>query len=123
MKQLLLVFLGGGMGSALRYIISKYLNANLPYGTFTVNIVGCFIIGFLLTYVSKSNFLSENQILLLTVGLCCCFSTIYAVTFKKFLFLKKVDSLYYIFYTLSSLIIGVLTFFAGIWLFNLLFNS
>ena len=43
MKQLLLVFFGGGLGSVLRFIISKYLNnptSGIPYGTFLVNIFG-----------------------------------------------------------------------------------
>jgi len=42
-KQLLLIFLGGGLGSSLRFLISKglnYENAFIPFGTFTVNILG-----------------------------------------------------------------------------------
>jgi len=116
MKQFLLVFLGGGMGSALRYIISKHLNTNLPYGTFTVNIIGCFIIGFLLTYVSKSNFLSQNHVLLLTAGFCSGFTTFSAFAFENSLFLKQGDTFYFILYTLCSLIIGILAVFAGIWI-------
>lgn len=116
MKQLLLVFLGGGMGSALRYIISKYLNTNLPYGTFTVNIIGCFIVGFLLTYASKNNFLSQNQALLFTTGFCGGFTTFSAFVFENSLFLKQGDTFSSMFYILSSLIVGILAVFAGIWI-------
>ena len=43
MKQVLLVFLGGGIGSALRYMIEKAFSmpsTGLPLGTFSVNIIG-----------------------------------------------------------------------------------
>ncbi len=51
MKQLLLVFLGGGFGSIARYILGKYLNNTtdgIPYGTFAANILGSLLIGFIL---------------------------------------------------------------------------
>ena len=57
-KGAILVFLGGGLGSVCRYLISKALNGrgtNLPWGTFTVNILGSFIIGLLLGIAIKNN--------------------------------------------------------------------
>ncbi|HAI17592.1 MAG TPA: fluoride efflux transporter CrcB, partial [Xanthomarina gelatinilytica] len=48
MKQLLLVFIGGGIGSVLRYVLGKYLNSyqtGIPYGTFIANILGSLLIG------------------------------------------------------------------------------
>ena len=51
MKHLLLVFLGGGLGSVLRYYIGKFLNNTpgaLPYGTLLVNILGSLLIGIIL---------------------------------------------------------------------------
>jgi len=50
MKQLLLVFLGGGTGSIARYLLSKFWNTSstgIPYGTFTANILGRVILHFL----------------------------------------------------------------------------
>ncbi|MDX1326737.1 MAG: CrcB family protein, partial [Arenibacter sp.] len=67
MKQLLLVFLGGGTGSILRYLISKTLNNSIPHfylGTFLVNVLGCLIIGFALGLSARNNLLSPNQALL-----------------------------------------------------------
>ena len=61
MKQLLFVFIGGGFGSVLRYIIGKYLNnpANgIPYGTFTANILGSLLIGIILGLAAKNNTLN-----------------------------------------------------------------
>jgi len=50
-KQLILISLGGGVGSAFRYLTSswimKHFPSTYPLGTCAVNITGCFIIGFL----------------------------------------------------------------------------
>jgi CrcB protein len=52
MTNLLLVGIGGFIGSILRYLASGYVqqaskSIDFPYGTFAVNLMGCFIIGFL----------------------------------------------------------------------------
>src|SRR5690606_8218641 len=116
MKQFLLVFLGGGIGSALRYLIGKYLNHNLPYGTFIVNILGCLLIGFLLSIASKNNNFSENQILLFATGFCGGFTTFSTFALENSLFLKQGDTLNLVLYTTLSFAMGISAVFAGIWL-------
>ena len=69
MKALLLVFLGGGTGSVLRYLVGKVLNSNItgiPYGTFLANILGSLLIGIILGLASKENVLSQNHTLLIS---------------------------------------------------------
>jgi len=69
MKQLLLVFIGGGFGSALRFVIGKYMNSTetgIPWGTFTANILGSLIIGIILGLAAKNDALSSNQTLLIS---------------------------------------------------------
>ena len=48
-KNVLLVALGGGLGSALRFLVQEALHKQIlnfsPYGTFAVNMLGCFLIG------------------------------------------------------------------------------
>ena len=78
MKQVLVVFLGGGFGSVLRYIIGKYLNSvenGIPYGTFAANILGSLLIGVILGLAAKNSALSQNQTLLLATGFCGGFTT------------------------------------------------
>ena len=78
MKQLLLVFIGGGFGSALRFVIGKYMNSTetgIPWGTFTANILGSLIIGIILGLAAKNDALSSNQTLLLATGFCGGFTT------------------------------------------------
>ena len=57
MKSLLLIFLGGGTGSVLRYLLTISIyrqgTTNFPWGTFAVNILGCILIGVFYTLTSR----------------------------------------------------------------------
>lgn len=119
MKQLLIVFVGGGLGSALRYGIGKVMNGLLPtfpYGTFTVNVAGSLLIGILLGLSLKSTTISQNSLLFLAVGFCGGFTTFSAFAYENYAFLKSGDLTNFAMYTLGSLILGFAAVFAGIWL-------
>lgn len=72
MLAIILVAIGGSIGSVLRYLIAKWaaekIDFTLPYGTFIVNIVGCFIIGFFMTIVTERAVVSPYWRLFVTVG-------------------------------------------------------
>ncbi|MDX1278156.1 fluoride efflux transporter CrcB [Oceanihabitans sediminis] len=119
MKQLLLVFLGGGFGSVLRYIIGKYLNSTengIPYGTFLANILGSLLIGCILGYALKNNTLSSNQTLLLATGFCGGFTTFSTFAYENHLFLKTGDFTSFAIYTIASFVLGFLAVFFGMFL-------
>lgn len=67
MTNILLVGIGGFIGSVLRYLASGYVqqimnNNGFPYGTLAVNVIGCFIIGLLSQYgESRGAFSNESQ--------------------------------------------------------------
>jgi CrcB protein len=117
MKQVLLVFLGGGIGSALRYAIGRIFNtssAGYPWGTFSVNIIGSLLIGVFMGIALKNNNLSENQTLLLVTGLCGGFTTFSAFAYENQQFLKEGDLTSFAIYTLGSLSLGILAVFLGL---------
>lgn len=119
MKQLVLVFLGGGFGSVLRYIIGKYLNSaenDIPYGTFAANILGSLLIGVILGLAAKNNTLSQNQTLLLATGFCGGFTTFSTFAYENHVFLKSGDFTSFAIYTIVSFVIGFLAVFAGMYL-------
>lgn len=117
MKQVLLVFLGGGIGSALRYAIGRIFNtssAGYPWGTFSVNIIGSLLIGVFMGIALKNNNISENQTLLLVTGLCGGFTTFSAFAYENQQFLKEGDLTSFAIYTLGSLSLGILAVFLGL---------
>ena len=119
MKNFLLVFIGGGFGSGLRYLIGKYLNSSLggfPIGTFTVNIIGSLLIGLILGYAAKENSLSQNQVLLLATGFCGGFTTFSAFAQENFELLKTGDIMQFSIYTIGSIVVGLIAVFIGIYI-------
>lgn len=119
MKQLLLVFIGGGFGSVLRYIIGKYLNSTqtgIPYGTFAANILGSLLIGIILGLAAKNNSLTQSQTLLLATGFCGGFTTFSTFAYENHIFLKSGDFTSFAIYTIASFVIGFLVVFLGMFL-------
>lgn len=119
MKQLLLVFIGGGFGSVLRFLFGKFLNnseTGIPYGTFLANILGSLFIGIILGYAAKNDALTENHTLLLATGFCGGFTTFSTFAYENHVFLKSGDFTSFAFYTIASFVVGFLAVFAGIYI-------
>ena len=119
MKQVLLVFVGGGVGSALRYLVGTFLNtpvSRFPWGTFSVNVLGSLIIGLLMGVTLKNSSLSENQTLLLITGLCGGFTTFSAFAYENQVFLKDGDFTSFFVYTLGSIGMGLAAVFLGLFI-------
>lgn len=119
MKQLLLVFLGGGLGSVLRYGLVLFFNTNtgnFPYGTFGANVLGSLLIGIIFGLAIKENFISQNTILFFATGFCGGFTTFSAFALENQMLLKSGDFMTFALYTLGSLMLGIASVFLGIWL-------
>ena len=118
MKSFLLVFLGGGLGSSLRYLVTIAMNQYskvLPFGTFTVNIVGCLLIGLILGYAQKDNTLTSNQTLLLVTGFCGGFTTFSAFANENLELIKNGEIFDFSVYSISSIVVGIVAVFIGLY--------
>ena len=119
MKQVLLVFVGGGVGSVLRYVVSKFIktpHSGFPWSTFSVNVLGSLLIGILMGIALKNSSLSENQTLLLITGFCGGFTTFSAFAYENQIFLKEGDLTSFFIYTLGSIGLGLAAVFLGLFI-------
>ncbi|MCW3119964.1 MAG: crcB [Chitinophagaceae bacterium] len=123
-KNILLVSIGGGIGSALRYLCQKWVYQlyplTFPWGTFLVNILGCFLIGVFFAASEKSAVISADWRLFLTTGICGGFTTFSAFAFENMNLLRTGDVSYSLLYAASSVILGIIAVFAGIALIKVL---
>ncbi len=77
--NLLYIAVGGALGAVLRYLAGnaavKYFNPQLPYGTFIINISGCFLMGLLMTLIVDKGLLPPVWRLFLCAGVLGGFTT------------------------------------------------
>lgn len=80
MVKIISLIAGGAVGTLARYGVSrlthKIMGVQLPWGTFAVNILGCFLLGFFaMTHEEKFHFISPHARFMLMVGFCGAFTT------------------------------------------------
>lgn len=110
-KNILLVAIGGGTGSVLRYLTSvltsKYFTSTFPLGTFAVNIVGCLIIGILTGLFYKSSITNPDLKILFITGFCGGFTTFSAFAQENINLIQSNNLVTAIIYTILSVIVGL----------------
>ena len=124
LKNLLIIGSGGFIGSIARYLVSQLnLSVNfhsIPVGTLLVNIIGCFLIGFLSGIADKSMILSTEWRLFLMVGLCGGFTTFSAFANENLMLMHNGQMLAVLLYTALSILLGFLAVYFGYIITNLL---
>jgi len=121
MKIWILVFLGGGVGSLCRYLMSRWISGNFLtnypfFGTLIVNITGCLLIGFFVFYFTESRFGPDslNWRLLLVTGLCGGYTTFSSFSLENMQLIENRQLFTFVTYTFASLLFGFLATYAGI---------
>ncbi len=123
LKNLLIIGSGGFIGSIARYLVSQLnLSVNfhsIPVGTLLVNIIGCFLIGFLSGIADKSMILSTEWRLFLMVGLCGGFTTFSAFANENLMLMHNGQIAAVLLYTAISIFLGFLAVYIGYVITNL----
>jgi CrcB protein len=112
MKHLLIVGLGGCIGSMARYklgglVLHHSLDWRFPLGTFVVNVLGCLVAGILAGFVERHDFFSADTRLLLFTGFLGGFTTFSAFGVETVFLLKRGEVSVAVSYVVLSVIVGL----------------
>ncbi|MEO6489362.1 MAG: fluoride efflux transporter CrcB [Ferruginibacter sp.] len=112
LKNLLIVGLGGGIGSMARYSVSLFISfTDFPTPTFLINITGSLIIGFLFGLGFRDSF--PGWKLFLVIGICGGFTTFSAFSFENLSLLQNGKYFLAFLYISLSVIFGIAAAFLG----------
>ena len=116
-NNILLVGLGGGLGSIARYLCQRWtLRAfphSFPLGTFAVNVIGCFLIGLFWGMTFRTFQSNENWKLFLMTGICGGFTTFSAFTLEGIGLIKEQKPGLFLLYIGGSVVTGLVATYAG----------
>ena len=119
-KSILIVGIGSFIGGALRYTLSTLMKnacgAGFPWGTLTVNLLGCLVFGILFALFGKYSSTSHPWCLLLTTGLCGGFTTFSTFANESMQMLQNGNIGSFAAYVATSVIAGLALVALGYWL-------
>jgi CrcB protein len=120
MRVLVLIFLGGGIGSVMRFSLGKWISSfhshHFPYGTLFVNVLACFILGALVGAADHKQIISPNARLFWTVGFCGGFSTFSTFSSETLTLIQNGFPFSGLVYVLASLLLCLAATYLGLYL-------
>lgn len=116
MKIILAIGTGSFIGGVLRYLLSQMVQTKFlttfPFGTLTVNIIGCFLIGLVFGLTDRGNLTQEWRLFLAT-GLLGGFTTFSAFSIESLSLFRDGQFFYATAYISSSVVVGIIATFIG----------
>ena len=116
--NLLIIALGGALGAVSRFLLgnglSRALGSALPYGTFVINIVGCFAMGLLMTIIVDREMIPAAWRLFLCVGFLGGFTTFSSFGYEALILLTEGRMLAALAYAGGSVVLGLVAAAAGV---------
>ena len=120
MRNLLLVMAGGAIGAGLRWQVGRIaldrLGPAFPWGTWVVNLSGCFLAGLAAGLLLRHGAAGDPLRLLLIVGVLGGYTTFSSFSLEAAFMIQRGQHLAAAAYAVSSLAASVILLFAGLWL-------
>ena len=117
MMEILSVAVGGALGAVCRYLLGNFIGrmsgSALPWGTFAINIIGCFCMGLLMTLIVERGLLPAVWRLFLCVGLLGGFTTFSTFSNDGLMLIKQGFYGLFALYTLLSILLGFFAVLGG----------
>jgi CrcB protein len=117
MQNIFFVFIGGGLGSILRYLLSgaiyRWTNSVFPLGTIAVNTIGCFLIGLMMAGMGGRFIVSPSLRIFLTIGLLGGFTTFSTFSYETIALLKDGEILFSTINIIGSFVVCLAATYAG----------
>lgn len=117
LKNILLVLVGSATGGSLRYITSLMIQSKnstqFPWGTFLINIIGCFVMGMVYAMAARNATTGSDIKLLLATGFCGGFTTFSAFAFENLELFKSGMHMTALMYVILSVTLGILAVVIG----------
>lgn len=115
MNSLFFVFLGGGLGSVVRFLLSKYFTSNFthinPLATLTSNFLATLLLAYLMYFIHDKNPMHIGWKLLTITAFCGGFSTFSTFSFETYELFKMNMPTYALLNVFISLGLGVFIMF------------
>lgn len=119
-KLLLIAGIGSFFGGALRFALSTWMKSSLgtgfPWGTLSVNLIGCLIFGMIFALFHKYGSVSNPWCLFLTTGFCGGFTTFSTFANESMQMLQNGNTYGFVSYMCISLIAGIALIALGYWI-------
>ncbi|HLW06859.1 MAG TPA: fluoride efflux transporter CrcB [Marinilabiliaceae bacterium] len=117
-RTLILVGLGGGIGSVFRYLtslyVTKYFQTAFPWGTLIVNILGSLVIGLLLGLFARGGLSHPDFKFLFVVGFCGGYTTFSAFSLESMTLFQSGNSFLALLYIAASVLISLFAVWIGL---------
>lgn len=119
LKAVLIVGLGGALGTMCRYVLSVvWKQGTFPFTTLLINVMGSLVIGIVFALNEKNNFISNDMKLFLATGICGGFTTFSTFSVENVMLLKAGNYWMAMCYILTSIVACLLATFIGFKIIN-----
>jgi CrcB protein len=117
LKLIFIIGTGSFIGGVLRFLTSRFIQntffSTFPFGTFIVNVLGCFLIGLFYGLSEHGNAINSEWRMFLTVGFCGGFTTFSTFASENLALLRDGDFFYFALYAGLSVFLGLSATYLG----------